>query len=103
CVLDDLKDGYAWGWAIDRDDPGRVLHMDIIINGEKIGEAVCSNRRPDVKNAGYPTEIVGYKFKIPEHYLDGARHRLEFKSAITGKSYPIYNARGRLEYYEFSD
>lgn len=51
------------GWAFDRANPGQPARLRFRIDGRVVWEGTCNDPRPDVKDAGYPTELVGFSFE----------------------------------------
>lgn len=75
----DLVDFAVRGWAI-RDGEGPVV-LDIVVDGDVIGQAVCDMPRPDLLAAGFGTATAGFGFILPEAVLDGVPRTLTVRYA----------------------
>jgi hypothetical protein len=101
CTLDAIENGIARGWAFDPDHPDRPLQITALIDGEAIGHVECTGRRPDLLQAGHPTETAGYSISLPARYFDEQSHRLELRSTETGTSIMIGGPGGMTLAKEF--
>jgi hypothetical protein len=79
--LDNIFDGHAGGWALDRDGPALKVRVQFFVDGPPgqgcfAGETIANIARPDVNRAlGVPGDH-GYWFAIPPELRDGNPHRL---------------------------
>ncbi len=64
------------GWAFDQANPTQPARLRFRIGGRVVWEGTCDGSRPDVKGAGYPTELVGFSFK-PEAATAGGMLTIE--------------------------
>ena len=101
CTLDAIENGVARGWAFDPDHPDRPLQITAIVDGEAIGHVECTGHRPDLLQAGHPTETAGYSISLPARYFDERPHRLELRSTETGTSIMIGGPGGMALVKEF--
>ncbi len=79
CSIDELNENGVRGWAIDDARPDRPVVLHAFIDGEPLIEIVCGEVREDVAAAGFKSERVGYKFRLPDAAIDGRPHRLELR------------------------
>ncbi len=79
-VLDGITEDGVSGWAYSETDPLTPLSLDLNIDGLFCGSTLCSQRRDDVLQAGYPTAIVGFAHPIPAMFFDGQPHYVSFGS-----------------------
>lgn len=71
------------GWALDLNNPYRLLTVEILDGNKVVAIAKCNQERPDVKKAGYPTAIAGFSALIPIAYCEGKEHYLSVRVAGT--------------------
>lgn len=55
---------YACGWAFDADNPGEPCIVSIYQDDLLIGRGAACRARPDVAQAGAPSEQVGFRIRI---------------------------------------
>lgn len=72
--FDDIRGGYAVGWATDRQAPDRVVTVALRIDGRIVAEAPADRPRPDVQAAGFGRGLGGFSLRIPDAYADGLEH-----------------------------
>ncbi len=101
CVLDEIDGITARGWAIDRDQRSAVVTMQVLIDGDPIGEMACTIDRPDVRHAGHTHgPSCGFAIALPTVYADGRTHRLQFRDRL-GTIVEIEHRLEKLGCYEF--
>ena len=79
CVVDTVSAGIVSGWAHDPTHQKTPLIFYAILDGQQIGDVVCSGSRPDVADTGAAPETVGFQFAVPREWLDGSMRHLEFR------------------------
>ena len=80
--FDRCQDGEASGWSVDRRSIGRPTALHVLIDGQEVSTVICDGARDDVRaQLGHPTGKVGFRFAIPNAFLDGATHRIAFRFA----------------------
>lgn len=67
-----------YGWAYDREAPGRPISLLFHIDDTLIAEIPCAAYRPDVERGGHGSANVGFHVTIPRDYCDGQVHRYVF-------------------------
>ena len=79
CVIDSFTDGVATGWAHDPRFINQPARFYVVVDGEQSNEVICDGIRPDVVAIGLSTTVVGYSFRLPHRFLDGAPHQINFR------------------------
>ena len=79
CYLDSFDENELRGWALDRSAPDQPVVLHIIIDRMEATQAVCTEFREDVANAGLGSGRVGYRWEPDDKYLDGRTHRLTIR------------------------
>ncbi len=64
------------GWAIDMRAADEPVVLRAVIDDTPQGEIRCTLPRQDVRDAGIPSEVGGFRFTIPAGFLDGGEHVL---------------------------
>jgi hypothetical protein len=82
CVVDSVSAGIVSGWAHDPKHQKTPLIFYAILDGQQIGDVVCSGSRPDVADTGAAPETVGFQFAVPREWLDGSMRHLEFRDLV---------------------
>jgi GT2 family glycosyltransferase len=67
------------GWAADLTAPAEPARLYIVIDGQIIAALDTNLPRDDVRQAGIESLRPGFRFSIPEQFLDGVSHRLMFR------------------------
>jgi GT2 family glycosyltransferase len=88
CVLDEFSPTNVRGWAIDALRPGVPVRLHVLIDCEEVFSVTCDSPRGDVEKAAGFFRRCGYEFAIPERFLDGESHRVEFR-VRSGKRAPL--------------
>ena len=101
CFLDRTGGAEIGGWAVDFDKPAESLKMRVMIDGVIEDVVTCDLHRDDSKLVNLANSRIGFNYRIPERYWDGARHVLRFFS-LDGAAAPISSrAGGAVEQYSF--
>jgi len=80
--FDAFSDGEARGWAVDGRRGAAPVRLHVLIDRQEVGTVICDEPREDVQAAlGHPTGRLGFRFTIPERYIDGEPHALSFRFA----------------------
>lgn len=53
--------GDAVGWVVDRDDPGKPVAVELVVDGEVVAECLAAQARPDVAQAFGVEGAFGFK------------------------------------------
>ena len=72
--FDDVRGGYAVGWATDPAEPGRLVAVALRIDGRIVVRGLADRPRPDVQAAGFGRGLGGFSLRIPDAFADGAQH-----------------------------
>jgi tetratricopeptide (TPR) repeat protein len=64
------------GWALDMLAPAEPVVLRAVIDGDAVDEVPCALPRDDVRNAGLPHGIGGFRYAIPADFRDGRPHML---------------------------
>ena len=73
---DAIEHGRLVGWAVDMKSPEVPLQVELLDNGEVVGEAECSGYRADVRSSGIGDGRCGFSLPLPATILDGKVHAL---------------------------
>src|ERR1700722_15581165 len=92
--VDAVLPGQVRGWAMDGDDPDRVMDVFVMLDGEVISETQASLLRYDLRNAGVGTGKYGFTANFPK--LIAAERLTEVEVLIADHD----GARLRLPYFE---
>lgn len=75
--FDEVVDGSAKGWAVNpanQDDP---VTIDVVIDGEFVGETIADLFREDLLQQKIRDGYAGFSFRIPIRYFDGKPHTID--------------------------
>lgn len=78
-ALDSITNIYVSGWALNENDNSQTTSVKFYFDapydqgGTLIGMTAANTQRPDLNAAGY-TGNHGYRFAVPDQYLDGKSH-----------------------------
>lgn len=84
--------GVVQGWAVDLNNPSSSLEIEITINAASVGLTSTNQSRPDVaawllrQNKIKVHENTGFKFQLPQKYLDGQAYSLAVYATTADKS-----------------
>ncbi len=67
-----------YGWAYDREAPGKPVTLLFHIDDMLIADIPCTAYRPDVERGGHGSANAGFHVTIPRDYCDGQQHRYVF-------------------------
>ena len=68
------------GWAYDGSRPDEPVALHLIVDGQEVGQVVCTETRHDVAAAcGCPPERVGFRHLLPDALLDEKAHRMTMR------------------------
>lgn len=76
-AFDGIQDGVASGWV--RDGTGEPIVVEVRVDGQDAGVVVANQGRPDLIAAGLGP--CAFTFPIPDRWLDGTVHEIEFLHA----------------------
>src|ERR1700712_2711237 len=80
--FDAFNDGEARGWAIDARQIAAPVRLHVLIDRQEVATVLCDDLREDVQAAlGHPTGLLGFRFTVPENFVDGEAHALSFRFA----------------------
>jgi hypothetical protein len=77
--------GLVIGWAYRAASEG-PMPLALVIDDQEIAQILCADPRPDVLEAGFARERVGFRFPIPALYFDGTSHNVQLRD---GEGAPI--------------
>lgn len=80
--LDDISAAGVTGWAYNEANLLEPTTLALHIDGKPIADSRCDLPRADVKAAGHPTDLVGFRASIPAEDFDDAPHVLEFRGTL---------------------
>lgn len=82
-VLDAVTPDCATGWAINLDNHSEAVELELHVNGEVALTSICNLPRPDVRDAGFPTAICGFRFEISgiSAFFDSPKISVKVKGA----------------------
>ncbi len=67
------------GWALDMLALAKPLQLQAVIDGARVDEVGCALPRDDIRSAGIPCDVGGFRYAIPPDYLDGRPHVLRLE------------------------
>lgn len=73
------------GWAVSTIQPGRVLHIEVLADGTRMGITPANQPRPDLKEQGLSEGLGGFSFVSPGLALE----TLSLRVAETGDIFPL--------------
>ena len=78
--IEGVAEGAIKGWAFNPslDEP---VMLSVIIDGWEVATTICDAPRPDIAQAGFAREHVGFHFDMPATYFDGATHVVQIRSS----------------------
>lgn len=80
--FDAFDDGEARGWAVDARQSATPVRLHVLIDRQEVATILCDELREDVQAAlGHPTGRLGFRFTVPESFVDGEPHALSFRFA----------------------
>ena len=77
--VDSLKNGYVYGWAIDSFRGNHAASLFLFVDEGPVANFFCDIDRPDLESAGLRGSQTGFRFPIPEQYLDGEPHTVSIR------------------------
>lgn len=77
--IDGIFNKQLKGWALDENNPNKILTVEILDGKEVIFVTECNLERPDLIKAGFPTLTAGFQVNIPSVYFDDQNHQLGLK------------------------
>jgi len=77
--IDYIKDGYVHGWAIDSFRGNNAASLFLFLDDKPIANFFCDVDRPDLESAGLRSSQTGFRFAIPEQYLDDEPHSVSIR------------------------
>ncbi len=78
--FDAFEDGEARGWAVDARRSTIPVRLHVLIDRQEVATILCDDLREDVQAAlGHPTGRLGFRFSVPERFIDGELHALSFR------------------------
>lgn len=77
--VDYIKDGYINGWAIDALRGEGPASLFLFIDDRPVANFFCDSNRLDLESAGLRSGKAGFRFAIPESYLDDAVHTVSVR------------------------
>ncbi len=77
--VDYIKDGYVNGWAIDSFRGDNAASLFLFLDDGPVANFFCDVDRPDLESAGLRSSRSGFRFAIPERYLDGEPHAISIR------------------------
>ncbi len=80
--FDAFDNGEARGWAVDARQIAAPVRLHVLIDRQEVATILCDDLREDVQAAlGHPTGRLGFRFAVPENFIDGEAHALSFRFA----------------------
>ena len=80
--FDAFTDAEARGWAVDARHAATPVRLHVLIDRQEVATVLCDELREDVQAAlGHPTGRLGFRFVVPEAFIDGELHALSFRFA----------------------
>ncbi len=77
--VDYIKNGYVHGWAIDAFRGDNAASLFLFVDDKPVANFFCDIDRPDLKSAGLRSSQAGFRFPIPERYLDNEPHSISIR------------------------
>jgi hypothetical protein len=90
CVAGEIR-----GWALDRHQPGRRVHVLAIIDGRVVAEALADISRADLVQDGRGDGRHAFRLRLPAALLDGETRRVQVRAVAGGA--PVRLLRGEIE------
>ena len=63
--VDQIGPNFLRGWAADRDQPGKALHLKFFLDDHLVAEGEASSQRDDLRQAGYGEGRHAFQFPVP--------------------------------------
>ena len=82
--LSQIRNGIVSGWAWDPSDPAFKVALEACIDGELIGSFPADRIRPN-HDASDGHRTCGFKFRVPDRFLDGGVHVLSIRATPGGQ------------------
>lgn len=80
--FDAFNNGEARGWAVDARQAATPTRLHVLIDHQEVGTVLCDDLREDVQAAlKHPTGRLGFRFTVPDDFIDGEAHALSFRFA----------------------
>ena len=76
CTAEGVVKGWAFNPALD--DP---ITLCMVVDEWEVATTICDAPRPDVAQAGFVREHVGFHFHLPALYFDDAPHVVQIRSS----------------------
>ncbi|MDQ2762186.1 MAG: glycosyltransferase family 2 protein [Pseudomonadota bacterium] len=92
-LVDALSGTTITGWSVCRRSPSDRVELRYYVDGHAAGRGICDQPHPDLKNLGLAGDLGGFRFELPERFLDGTTHSLTILFE-DGTSLPFKNAGG---------
>jgi len=74
--FDGIVGAEAWGWVLDRLNPGAPLLVEILDQGRVVGLGYAHHYRADIERAGIGSGRCAFKIPLPTSLWDGQPHEL---------------------------
>lgn len=78
CILEAAEPDIR-GWAVDRNLPGKIFPVEILVDGVLYFTSDNGGRRSDLKAAGKSTGIGGFHIESPLKYLEAGEHEVRLR------------------------
>lgn len=96
-LIDEASTVRIRGWALDREPPHGPLFLRFLVDGLLVWEGLCDQSRPDVRNAGHPTDRVGFNFPLPSASSAIGNHVLTVQTASGASMRMLVDGQARGE------
>lgn len=87
--VDEFQKGYILGWAKDINDDNKHLSISFYIDNNKTNFCTANSYREDLDKGGIGSGNYGFKFAVPDKWLDGKEHIIEIRLNNNGYDTPI--------------
>jgi len=77
--VDHIENGYISGWAIDSLRGDDAASLFLFIDEAPVANFFCDLNREDLESAGLRSKRSGFRFAIPEQYLDNKTHTVSIR------------------------
>lgn len=77
--VDPFEGALVKGWAVEHATGHSPIQFHFIVDGQELALLECSVQRPDVRATNQKLEAHRFQITLPDQFLDGQPHRLEFR------------------------
>lgn len=88
------------GWVINRDSPNEPVEITLVVDAKIVARVFASDPRPDVQEAGLPTNFCGFSIPVHEVISDSSPHDVSIVLSRTGAE--LFAPESRISFNSLS-